>query len=215
MRIVAGSLKGRTIEAPDGTDTRPTIDRVREALFSSLYSLLGGFDGCRVLDGFAGSGALGIEALSRGAQSALFYERDAKAASVLRKNLTSCKLGADRARIVQRDIFKAPPTGQAADETAGSAAGRAAGAAAAGAAAQDAAFDLVLLDPPYAYDPDEVLGFVASLVQSGAIDSDAVIVYEHSIKSKRESVEAAERHGLDVIAEKKYGKTGVLLMRPA
>lgn len=222
MRIVAGSLKGRTIEAPDGTDTRPTIDRVREALFSSLYSLLGGFDGCRVLDGFAGSGALGIEALSRGAQSALFYERDAKAASVLRKNLASCKLGADRARIVQRDIFKTPPTGQAADETAGraantaagGAAGRATGAAAARAAAQNAAFDLVLLDPPYAYDPDEVLGFVVSLVQAGAIDSEAIIVYEHSIKSKRESVEAAERHGLDVIAEKKYGKTGVLLMRP-
>ena len=76
MRIVAGEFRGRSIEAPRGENTRPTTDRVREALMSSLYSLRGGFEGAVVLDAFAGTGALGLEALSRGARSATFYEND-------------------------------------------------------------------------------------------------------------------------------------------
>ena len=83
MRIVAGRMRGKTIEAPTGDGTRPTTDRVREALFSSLYSLRGGFDGAVVLDAFAGSGALGLEALSRGARSCTFVERDRSARKVL------------------------------------------------------------------------------------------------------------------------------------
>ena len=191
MRIVAGTLKGRTIDAPSGTDTRPTIDRVREALFSSLYSLLGGFEGVSVLDAFAGSGALGIEALSRGAERALFFERDAKAAATLKKNLSACKLGSDRARIVQRDAFKSAQS------------------------EPGAPFDLVLLDPPYAYEAHEVLGWVATLVQSQTIAPDAVIVYEHALSSKQDVLDEAQTLGFEVIAMKKYGKTSVALMKPA
>ncbi|MET0448620.1 MAG: RsmD family RNA methyltransferase, partial [Aeromicrobium sp.] len=83
-RIIAGELGGRRIQTPKGDGTRPTSDRVREALFSSLESELGGFDGLRVLDLFAGSGALGLEALSRGAEWATFVEADAKAAAVVK-----------------------------------------------------------------------------------------------------------------------------------
>lgn len=181
MRIVAGELKGRAIDAPQGDGTRPTIDRVREALFSSLYSMRGGFEGAVVLDAFAGSGALGIEAISRGAASAVFYESDAKAASVLKRNLATCGI---EARVVQRDILAAPPTGHVPK------------------------FDLVFLDPPYAYDATRVLEMVKSL----DLD-DAIIVYEHDIKSKDAAAEAAESVGFEVVASKKYGKTGITIMK--
>lgn len=190
MRIVAGELRGRTIAAPEGEGTRPTIDRVREALFSSLYSLRGGFDEAVVLDAFAGSGALGLEALSRGAQRAVFYERDAKAASVTRANVKACKLDdGSRAVVVQRDVLQAPPSGQA------------------------GAFDLVFLDPPYSYDPDVVLAMVRGLRDANALDDEAIIVYEHGIKSKDEVAQAAERAGFELVASKKYGKTGVTILR--
>ena len=83
MRVVAGEYGGRRLQAPRGRDTRPTADRVREALFS----ILGDVRGARVLDLFAGSGALGIEALSRGAESAVFVERDHAAVAAIRRNL--------------------------------------------------------------------------------------------------------------------------------
>ena len=92
MRIIAGKWRGRMIDAPPGHATRPTADRVRETLFSMLASRLGSFDELRVADLFAGSGALGLEALSRGAASATFVENDAKAAAAIRRNAD--KLGA-------------------------------------------------------------------------------------------------------------------------
>ena len=92
MRIIAGKWRGRTLEAPPGLATRPTADRVREALFSMLASRLGSFEDLRVADLFAGSGALGFEALSRGASHATFVESDVKAAGAVRRNAE--KLGA-------------------------------------------------------------------------------------------------------------------------
>lgn len=92
MRVIAGTWRGRTLVAPKGDVTRPTADRTREALFSMLISRIGSFDGLAVADLFAGSGALGIEALSRGAASCLFVEHDRAAVDALRANLA--KLGA-------------------------------------------------------------------------------------------------------------------------
>jgi 16S rRNA (guanine966-N2)-methyltransferase len=92
MRIIAGKWRGRTIEAPPGQATRPTADRVRETLFSMLASRLGSFEDLLVADLFAGSGALGLEALSRGAATATFVENDANAAAAIRSNAE--KLGA-------------------------------------------------------------------------------------------------------------------------
>lgn len=117
MRVVAGEFKGRRLHAPRGARTRPTADRVREALFS----MLGDVSGARVLDLYAGSGALGIEALSRGAESAVFVERDRRALAALRRNLEA--VGAE-AEVRQQDVagFLAHPEGT---------------------------FDLVLCDPPY------------------------------------------------------------------
>jgi 16S rRNA (guanine966-N2)-methyltransferase len=117
VRVVAGKFKGRRLQAPRGTRTRPTADRVREALFS----MLGDVSGARVLDLYAGSGALGIEALSRGAESAVFVERDQHALASLRRNLEAVGAEADvRRQDVSR--FLARPEGT---------------------------FDLVFCDPPY------------------------------------------------------------------
>ena len=93
MRIIAGRWRGRPIEAPPGLGTRPTSDRARETLFSMLASRLGSFEDLRVADLFAGSGALGLEALSRGAAHATFVENNAAAAALLKRN--AAKLGAD------------------------------------------------------------------------------------------------------------------------
>ena len=93
MRVVSGDLGGRKLVTPDGSDTRPTSDRVREAMFNSLFSL-DAIEGARVLDAFAGSGALGIEALSRGALHATFVETGRDALAALRENLETLQLGA-------------------------------------------------------------------------------------------------------------------------
>jgi 16S rRNA (guanine966-N2)-methyltransferase len=93
MRIVAGKWRGRTLLAPPGSATRPTADRVREALFSMLQSRLGSFEGLEVADLFAGSGALGLEALSRGARRCTFVEKDREAVEAIRRNLAA--LGAE------------------------------------------------------------------------------------------------------------------------
>lgn len=89
MRVIAGAAKGRRLVTAPGVNTRPTADRVKEALFSVLVSRI---SGARVLDAFAGSGALGLEALSRGADSALFMERDGAALKALRRNIEACAL---------------------------------------------------------------------------------------------------------------------------
>jgi 16S rRNA (guanine966-N2)-methyltransferase len=120
VRVIAGTHRGRRLAAPRGRDTRPTSDRVREALFS----ILGPLDGERVLDLFAGSGALAIEALSRGAGSALLCDASRAAVEVIRANLASLGLEAE---VVQDEFAR----------VLGNAAGR------------GAAYDLIFLDPPY------------------------------------------------------------------
>ena len=128
MRIIAGRFGGRRLAAPPGRATRPTSDRVREALFSILEAGGGVLD-ARVLDLYAGSGALGIEALSRGAASVMFVEREARAAAALRANLES--LGVEA--VVRRgDVLAALREAREGGET----------------------YDLVLCDPPYRLAPD-------------------------------------------------------------
>jgi 16S rRNA (guanine966-N2)-methyltransferase len=121
MRIIAGEWRGRPIEAPPGRGTRPTADRVRETLFSMLASRLGSFKDLRIADLFAGSGALGFEALSRGAASATFVESDARAAAAIRRN--AAKLGAEYRILLIGDSALALPRSEP--------------------------FDMIFADPPY------------------------------------------------------------------
>ena len=108
MRVVAGALGGRKLIAPDGTSTRPTTDRVREAIFNSLGSA-GVLEGALVADLYAGSGAVGIEALSRGAEHCVFIERDRAALRTLDQNLTALELG-DRSRVLRGDALSLAPS---------------------------------------------------------------------------------------------------------
>lgn len=123
MRIIAGKWRGRALVAPKGLETRPTADRARETLFSMLYSRLGTFDGLTVADMFAGSGALGFEALSRGAEHCLFVDQDAAAIDAITANARTLEAGKS-AEIRRSSVLS---LGHAAKP-----------------------FDLVLVDPPYA-----------------------------------------------------------------
>ena len=152
-RIIAGTYGGRRIQTPPGDGTRPTSDRVREAMFSSIQSELGGFDDdLRVLDLFAGSGALGLEALSRGAGFAQFVESNAKAADVIRRNVR--ELGA-HATVARTMVEKWAQT--SAPEP----------------------YGLVFLDPPYALATHKVAALVASLKERNA-GPQALFVVERS-----------------------------------
>lgn len=181
MRVVAGQLGGRRLAVPPGRDTRPTTDRVREALFS----MLGPLDGVEVLDLFAGSGALGIEALSRGAARATFVDSARAAVTSLRANLASLDLEV-RAEVIARDWRSAL--------------------AALGAA--DRIFGLCLVDPPYSVLPriaGELSGALAPLIQVGStvvIESDA----------RTDPIPFTEL-GLTDRTDRTYGTTRVTILR--
>ena len=153
-RIIAGAYGGRRIQTPKGDGTRPTSDRVREALFSSLESELGGFDGVRVLDLFAGSGALGLEALSRGAAHAVFVEANTAAAGVVKRNLGD--LGASGS-VVRTKAERWVEDGDR--ET----------------------FDLVFVDPPYAMATAALAELVAAVDESFASPA-ALFVVERATR---------------------------------
>lgn len=148
MRIISGHWRGRAIVAPPGDATRPTADRVREALFSMLLSRLGSFEGLRVFDGFAGTGALGLEALSRGAAKAWFIEQDRLALAALRANVLS--VAAANATVLAGDATRPPRA--------------------------PIPCDLVFLDPPYGRGLGPRA--VAALDEAGWIAADTVIVLE-------------------------------------
>jgi 16S rRNA (guanine966-N2)-methyltransferase len=155
VRIVAGAAKGRRLTAPAGA-TRPTSDRAREALFSSLGHLMD-IDGARVLDLFAGTGAVGLEALSRGATAAVFVESNRGALDVLRRNVET--VGLPGATVVGRSVasyLKSPP---------------------------EHPFDLAFADPPYDLSDEAVAGFLAALSEPGWLSGDAYVVVERAARS--------------------------------
>lgn len=151
MRIVAGSRKGARIFAPRGLDTRPTGDRVREAVFN----LVGPVDGAAVLDLYAGSGALGLEALSRGAESAVFVESDRGACRTIKRNLD--KLGLDGAEIACRDALSFLVS-------------------------EGRRFDLILVDPPY--DVVESVAVRLALYLPALLAENGLVVLESSSREE-------------------------------
>lgn len=175
MRVVAGSARGRRISAPPGADTRPTTDRVREAVFNALGSL-GAVEGAVVADLFAGSGALGIEALSRGAASVHFVEVDRRAVRVIEDNLVSLDL-ADRAVVVRGPVDAAL-------------------------AELPDALDVVLADPPYAF--DGWIDLLAALAPRLAEDGLVVAESDRSLTLPE---------GWEKVRERTYGGTVVLFAR--
>ncbi len=185
MRIIAGQAGGLTLEVPKSV-TRPTQDRVRQAIFSMLGEIP---VGARVLDLFAGSGALGLESLSRGAASCLLVDQNKGAADVIRRNLNKSRLEGGNVRIA--DVFRFLKT------------------------APPASFDLVFADPPYAHkpgDPDLAL----QLAQSPAL-FDAVVPGGDLILECRVTKQPAPSWSpWDLVRERDYGTTRILwLQKPA
>lgn len=156
-RIVAGDLRGRRLQAPSGGRTRPTSDRVREALFNSLQSLAD-LDGARFADLYAGSGTVGLEALSRGAAHVLLVESDPKAARAARDNVATLR-ARSRVRLVTTTVSTALAEG--ADEP----------------------YDVVFADPPYDTRPERVMALQQALVEAGWLAPGAVVVIERSSRS--------------------------------
>lgn len=176
-RIIAGVFGGRRIATPPGNRTRPTSDRVREALFSRLEHEAD-LDGARILDLYAGSGALGLEALSRGAQRALFVDSAPPAARTITANIAT--LGARNRATVK----VSPVAGALATPPQGS-------------------FDVVFLDPPYDVEEFALAHVLAALVDNSWLVSGALVIVERSVRSS----EPHWPEGLTPFDDRRYGET--------
>ncbi|AUG79839.1 methyltransferase [Kitasatospora sp. MMS16-BH015] len=176
-RVIAGTAGGRRLAVPPGRSTRPTSDKAREAMFSTLESLRGTIHGVRMLDLFGGSGAVGLEALSRGAEHVLLVEADASAAKVIRENVKTLGLpGAEvRADKAERVVAGAPP---------------------------QAPYDLVFLDPPYVVPDDTLREMLITLRSGGWITEDALVTVERSTRGG----EFGWPEGFEGLRSRKYGE---------
>jgi 16S rRNA (guanine966-N2)-methyltransferase len=190
-RIISGAFGGRRIDVPAGAGTRPTSDRVREALFARLDHQ-DALARARVLDLYAGSGALGLESLSRGAAFATFVESDRSAVDVLRRNVRSL-LSSDNqadevvqvlAEPVQKVLLRGP---------------------------SGVAYDLVVADPPYGLVEEDLADVLALLPRNGWLAADALVVVERSARSPEPRWPA----DLAAVDERRYGETRVWFARAA
>jgi 16S rRNA (guanine966-N2)-methyltransferase len=157
-RVIAGEAGGRRLAVPGGRDTRPTSDRAREGLFATITSITGSLAGARVLDLYAGSGAVGLEALSRGAGHVLLVESGARAARVIRANIEA--IGLPGAEVitdrVERVLTRGPDGGR---------------------------YDIVFADPPYALADQEVSAMLAALNDQDWLAPGALVIVERATRS--------------------------------
>jgi 16S rRNA (guanine966-N2)-methyltransferase len=184
VRVIAGSARGRRLVVPPGDEVRPTKDRVREAVFSALDAR-GAISGASVLDLYAGTGALAIEALSRGAEQAVLVESERAVAATARLNLDTVGF-ADVARVEMHDValfVHAPPV--------------------------EAPFDLVLCDPPYVLPDDLLAPVLARIADDRWLAADATVVVERALQANVEPPT-----GLRVTWERHFGDTLVAFLQP-
>ena len=184
-RVIAGSAGGRRLAVPPGRTTRPTSDRAREGIFATVGSVLGPLDGLRVADLYAGSGAVGLEALSRGAAHALLVESDPKAVRTIRANVAA--LGLPGAVVVADRVERVV------------------------AAACAEPYDLVFLDPPYALAGEEVTAVLAALREHGWLAPDALVAVER--ESRGAPVIWPSGYEMDRV--RRYGEASVWYGRAA
>jgi 16S rRNA (guanine966-N2)-methyltransferase len=168
-RVIAGEAGGRRLTVPSGRQTRPTSDRAREGLFATVTSIVGPLAGARVLDLYAGSGAVGLEALSRGAEHVLLVESGARAARVIRENIDAIALpGATVITDRVERVLARGPAPAAAGKPGPAPAGR---------------YDIVFADPPYAATDDEVTRVLSLLAGGGWLAPSALVVVERATRS--------------------------------
>ncbi|MBI2257203.1 MAG: 16S rRNA (guanine(966)-N(2))-methyltransferase RsmD [Proteobacteria bacterium] len=184
MRVDSGSHRGTKLAVPEGKDVRPTSDRARQAIFNILAHGHDAIEDARVLDVFAGSGALGLEALSRGAQSLAAFEKDRAAADCIKRNAAACH-ETERTVIILGDIMSAPEAHRYKRFTPA---------------------DLVFLDPPYGQ--DLIAPALTALDNRGWIAGDALIVAEMA-----QNDSFAPPPGFAPIDERRYGKARIVMLR--
>ncbi|MFV9509912.1 16S rRNA (guanine(966)-N(2))-methyltransferase RsmD [Tepidibacillus sp. LV47] len=183
MRVIAGSAKGRTLKAVPGKSTRPTTDKVKESIFNIIGPY---FDGGIVLDLFAGTGGLAIEALSRGMEYGIFIDHSKQSIETIRKNVATTNL-IDRVEIYHNDAMRALKKLQKREVT----------------------FDLVFLDPPYRMKIlEEILLF---LTEHRLLNDQAIIVTEHDTKYKFQNIDQIEE--LEQVKDVTYGDIGITIFR--
>ncbi|MEV5985062.1 16S rRNA (guanine(966)-N(2))-methyltransferase RsmD [Streptomyces sp. NPDC052051] len=177
-RVIAGRAGGRRLAVPPGNGTRPTSDRAREGLFSTWQSLLGGpLDGERVLDLYAGSGAVGLEALSRGAGHTLLVEADARAARTVRENVKAIGLPGAEVRAGRAEqIVQTPAPAQP--------------------------YDIVFLDPPYAVSDGDLREILLTLRTGGWLAAEALVTVERSTRGG----EFQWPDGFEALRARRYGE---------
>ena len=161
--MIAGEAGGRRLAVPDGRDTRPTSDRAREGLFATIVSMVGSLTGTRVLDLYAGSGAVGLEALSRGAEHVLLVESGARAGRVIRANIEA--IGLPGAEMVTDRVERVLARGPAPS------------------AAGSGRYDIVFADPPYALAAQEVSAMLTALADHDWLAAGALVVVERATRS--------------------------------
>ncbi|MFE6870933.1 16S rRNA (guanine(966)-N(2))-methyltransferase RsmD [Kitasatospora sp. NPDC057692] len=177
-RVIAGAAGGRRLAVPPGRGTRPTSDKAREAMFSTLEALRGTpLHGARMLDLFGGSGAVGLEALSRGAAHVLLVEADAQAARVIRENVRTIGLPGALVQAARAEKVIAGP-------------------------APEAPYDLAFLDPPYVVTDDEVREMLITLLAGGWLAEDALVTVERSTRGG----EFGWPEGFEVLRSRRYGE---------
>ncbi len=182
LRVIGGEYRGRKLRSPSGTRTRPTADRVREALFSILS---GRMEGACFLDAFAGTGAVGIEALSRGARRCVFVESDRRAARILAENVASVGAG-DRARILTRPFSTVVKS----------------------LASEEGAFDVVFLDPPFG--AGAILGALRRVSSARLLRPQGILVAQHDARMDL----PAREGGLALARSLRYGSSRLTFFTP-
>lgn len=184
-RIIGGSAGGRRLKTPSGENTRPTSDRVREALFSTIDAGYGSITGLRFLDLYAGSGAVGLEAISRGAGLVTMVEHDRRTASLIRENARA--LGFSPVEVLTSTVTRAL------------------------AHSPQAPYDVVFIDPPYAMELEDVLKALAALRSNHWLARDALVVVERSTRGG----DLSWPGGFVAERSKKYGETTLWYGRAA
>ncbi len=181
LRIVSGTVGGRRLKTPKGVEIRPTQDRIKQVIFNSLIEIV---EGASVLDLFGGTGSLGLESLSRGAEKALFVEREIRCVGAIKENVTLCGFDA-QSRVIRQDVneFLAHPTGEQ--------------------------FDIVFADPPYekirsSLDESPFLLAVRPWVKPGGL-----FVWEHFSGQRLKGPQ-----GWTIVRDRDYGETGLTFLRP-
>ena len=183
MRVIAGKARRLALKTVPGMETRPTTDRIKETLFNILQPEI---SDCRFLDLFSGSGGIGIEALSRGAESAVFVEKNPKACACIRENLTFTKL-AEHGKLLNMDVLQALRSLEG-----------------------EEAFDCIFMDPPYNHELEKSV--LTYLAESSLLAEEGIIIVE---ASKETDFDYAEDLGYNIIKEKEYKTNKHVFLEPA